>query len=221
MGMKLIAIAALACSAIHAQERGRTRDELELPIPITSPRAVEPGTVAPLTPEQKIHRAIRNTISPKAIVNRALITGYNHWLDDPEEWSGNLDGYGQRLAARMGRLAVRQGVQLSTDLALGIDPRYDRCDCTGVKARTKHAWKRVLISRRDDGSDIFAVSNFAGAYIPPMLTDPWYPASKNTWGHKLTSGTEFLALRGVTNMLREFWPDISRKLRLSRFKAGD
>jgi hypothetical protein len=77
----------------------------------------------------------------------------------------------------------------------------------------------VVVARRDDGTETFSISNFAGAYVPPLITDQWYPASKNTWGHKWQSGSEFLALRGVTNMLREFWPDISRKLRISRFKA--
>ena len=230
MRMRATALTLLVCTATFAQEaersrgegqRSRPKEEMELPIPISSPRAVEPGTVAPLSPEDKIRRAVRNTISPKAVLNRALVAGYNHLLDDPEEWSANLDGYGQRFITRMGRLAVRQGVQLGTDIAFGIDPRFDRCDCTGVKSRIGHAWKRVLVSRRDHGGEIVAVSNLVGAYVPPMITDQWYPASKNTWGHKWQSGTEFLLMRGATNMLREFWPDISRKLHLSRFKSDD
>jgi hypothetical protein len=223
MTLRPIAIGMLICVTAAAQQQTQRprNDELELPIPIASPRALEPGTVSPLSPEDKVKRAIRNTISVRSILNRAFIAGYNHVLDDPEEWSGNLDGYGQRFVTRMGRLAVRQGVQLSTDLAFGIDPRYDRCDCTGFKARTGHAWRRIIVSRRDNGGEIFAVSNFVGAYVPPMITDQWLPARENTWGSKLSSGSQFLVLRGATNMLREFWPEISRKLRLRRFKADD
>jgi hypothetical protein len=202
--------------AAEGQTRQRA-EELELPIPISSARAVQPGTIEPLTAEQKLHRTIRNVISPQGLANRAVTAGWNHLWRDPEEWGGNMDAYGKRFASRMGRLAVRQGVQLATDVAFGLEPRYDRCDCVGFWGRTGHAWRRVVISRRDNGEDIFAITNFAGAYIPPLITDQWYPASKNTWGHKWQSGTEFLAWRGVTNMVREFWPEISRKLKLGRF----
>jgi hypothetical protein len=211
----------VACATASAQQEqtGQRGRELELSIPISSPRAILPGTIEPLTPKQKLDRAIRNTVSPQALVNRTLATGWSHLWRDPEEWGGNMDAFGKRFASRMGRLAIRQGVQLSTDVAFGLEPRYDRCNCTGVGARTLHAWKRVVISRRDNGSEIFAISTFAGAYIPPLITDQWLPPSKNTWDHKWQSGTQFIALRGVTNMVREFWPDISRKLRIRRFKA--
>ena len=189
-------------------------DELEIPLPISSPRALAPGDIVPLSPRDKARRALRNTIGPQAIANRFLVAGYNHLLDDPEEWSGNLDGLGQRFASRMGRLAVRQGVQLTTDIAFGIDPRFDRCDCRGFWPRTLHSWKRVVVSRRDYGGEIIAVSNLAGAFIPPMITDQWQPASENTWKEKWQSGVSFLYLRAGTNMLREFWPEISRALHI-------
>lgn len=221
MILRAMAAGILLCATLFAQERSRPNEELELPIPISSPKAVEPGTISPLSPRQKVRRAIRNTTSWQSIANRALVAGYNHLTDDPEEWSGNPDGYAQRFAARMGRLAVREGLQLTTDIAFGIDPRYDRCDCTGVGGRIRHAWRRVFVSRRDNGGEIFAVSNFVGAYGSSMIADQWYPPSYNTWGHKWSSGSEGLAIRGATNMLREFWPDISKRLRLGRFKNRD
>ncbi|HYO79788.1 MAG TPA: hypothetical protein VES20_00175 [Bryobacteraceae bacterium] len=218
----VVLVAGCCSSAFGQSQQARpTKDELEIPLPITSPRALDPGDIVPLTPGGKAKRAVRNTIGPQAIANRALIAGYNHLLDDPEEWSGNLDGLGQRFASRMGRLAVRQGVQLTTDIAFGLDPRFDRCDCAGFWARTAHAWKRVVISRRDYGGETFAYSNFAGAFVPPMITDQWSPARQNTWSHKWQSGVQFLYLRGGTNMIREFWPEISRKLRIRGLRRSD
>jgi hypothetical protein len=195
------------------------RDEINLPIPISSPRAIQPGTIEPLTPKQKLNRAIKNTISPMGIANRFVTTWWDQLMRDPEEWGGNMDAFGKRFASRMGRLAVRQAVQLSTDVAFGLEPRYDRCDCSGFWPRTGHAWRRIVVARRDNGGEMVAVSTFAGAYIPPLITDHWYPPSKNTWEHKWQSGTSFLAVRGVTNMIREFWPEIAAKTRLRRFKV--
>src|SRR5262245_54566102 len=75
------------------------QDPRNLPLPIASPRAIQPGTL-PLTPSEKAKLALKNTIGPSALINRALLAGYNHWMDHPEEWSGNLDGLGQRFASR-------------------------------------------------------------------------------------------------------------------------
>jgi len=135
-------------------------------------------------------------------------------MDHPEEWQSGMKGYGQRLASRYGRLAVRNGIQLSTDIAFKIDPRYDRCDCTGFFPRTGHALKRVLVARRDDGTEMISVSNLAGAYVTPMITDQWYPDRLNTWHHKAHTGTWFLGWRGVSNIVKEFWPEIKRTVRV-------
>jgi len=220
-GLKLVIAACITCGMAASQELRPAKEEMELPIPISSPRTLQPGTVEPLTAKDKASRALRNTFSPRAIANRALISGWGQLWDSPEEWGGDIEGYGQRFGSRMGRLAVRQAVQLSADVAFGTDPRFDRCECSTFWSRTGHAWKRVLVARKDYGGEMINVSSLAGAYVPPMITDHWYPDRYNTWNHKLSSGTQFLAMRGATNMLREFWPDIARKLRLGRFKVGD
>ena len=185
-----------------------------LPLPIVSPRAVEPATtIDPLSASEKLALSLKNTFGTKALVNRALLTGINHWEDSPEEWPGNLEGYGMRLGSRMGRLALRNAIQLSADVALKTDPRYDRCDCVGFKPRTFHAIKRVLIARTDAGGDTISVSRLAGAYVTPMITDQWYPDRLNTWNHKMKSGSMFLLWRASNNVLKEFWPEIRRKFR--------
>src|SRR5687768_919690 len=180
-GLRLAIAFCVAGGILTAQDQLRPakQDEVDLPIPITSPRAVQPGTIEPLSPREKTTRALRNTFSPRAIANRALVAGWGQLWDSPEEWGGDIEGYGQRFGSRMGRLAVRQAVQLSTDIAFGTDPRFDRCECGSFWNRTGHAWKRVVVARKDYGGETLNFSAFAGAYVPPMLTDQWYPDSYN------------------------------------------
>jgi hypothetical protein len=194
------------------KQKPATREPDTLPLPLGSPRAIQPGTIDPLTPGEKARLALKDTFGIRALANRALLAGLNHWMNHPEEWGGNMDAYGKRFASRWGRMTVRNAIELGSDLAFKTDPRYDRCDCIGFGARTGHAWKRVFVARRDDGSDFINVSRLAGAYMTPILTDQWYPARLNTWSHKLQSGTEFLGWRGVNNMVKEFWPEIKRKV---------
>jgi hypothetical protein len=184
------------------------------PSPLLAPGFVsnQPNPDA-LTPKEKLNLALRNTFGPRALGNRMLAASIDQWRDHPTEWESGVDGFSTRFASRMGRLAVRNSVRLATDVAFGIDPRYDRCDCAGFLKRTGHAWKRVIVSRSDSGGEMPALSNFTGAYVAPMITYTWYPDRLNTWDRKLQSGTLNLGMRGLSNMLREFWPDVKRGFR--------
>ena len=185
-------------------------------LPLVNPTVVKPSAVTPLTAKEKAQLALRNMIGPRALGNRMLSVGWDTLRDHPEEWGGGWEGFGKRTGSRLGRLVVRNAVRVSTDMALGIEPRYDRCNCSGFLARTGHAWKRVIVSRSDSGGEMPAYSNFTGAYVTPWITYTWYPDRLNTTQRKLESGTMYLGWRGVTNMLREFWPDVKRG-----FRRGD
>jgi hypothetical protein len=172
--------------------------------------------VAPLTPREKASLAFRNTFAPRALANRLLSASIDQLQDYPSDWPGGMEGFGMRLGSRMGIQAVRNSIRLGTDLAFKIEPRYDRCNCTGFWKRTGHAWRRVIISRSDSGGEMPALSNYTSAYVTPMISYTWYPDDKNTWENKLQSGTLNLSWRGVTNMLREFWPEVKKTVPFRR-----
>ena len=181
-------------------------------LPVPAPRAVEPGTIEPLTAGEKARLELKNTFSPLRVGNRFLMAGIDQWTDHPEEWPQGMEGYGRRVAFRWGRMAVRNSIQLSTDIAFQTDPRYDRCVCDGFRARTVHALKRVLIARRDYGGEMLSVSQLAGAYLTPVITDQWLPDRLNTTSHKLAGGSMYLVWSGAGNVFKEFWPDIKARV---------
>jgi len=184
----------------------------KLPLPIASRRAVQPGTIEPLSPRGKLWLAVKSTFGPADIGNRLLLAGIDQWADYPEEWPQGMEGYGRRFGLRFGRSAIRHGLVAATDIALKTDSRYDLCDCVGFRARTWHAWRRVLVTRRDNGGEMLSMSRLVGAYVTPAITDQWLPDRLNTTGHKLAGGSTYLAWAGVGNMVKEFWPDIKTRV---------
>lgn len=215
--MPTVRNAILAAAATAVCLCAQSTDTRIVQFPLVNPIVVPPGvTPEALTPGDKARLAIRNTFGPRAVANRMISAGFDQLSGRPHEWGGGIDAYAQRFGSRMGRLAVRNSIRLGTDVAFGIDPRYDRCACSGFLARTGHAWKRVVVSRSDAGNEMPAYSNFAGAYVTPWITYTWYPDRLDTTSRKIQSGTMHLGWRGVSNMIREFWPDVKRG-----FRRGD
>lgn len=217
--MSKLYLAALIIAVSAGTAPGQTPKGEELPLPIRSPQSLSPNApLEPLTNREKAILALQNTFGPQAIGNRVLSAGIDQWRDQPSEWPGGMEGYGMRFGYRMGRLAVYNSIHLATDVAFKIDPRYDRCDCTGFRSRAGHAWRRVLVSRADSGQEMPAISNFTASFGAPLVAQTWYPDRLNTWDRKLQSGALALGWRGTTNLIREFWPEIKRGIPLLRGK---
>lgn len=192
-----------------------TKDDIEIPLPLSSPRAFRPGT-EPLTAKEKAELAVKNIFLVRPIASRALLAGWDTLWNNQPEWPGGAEGYGMRLGNRMGSQAVRQSIQLAADTAFHTEPRYDLCECTSAKGRLRHALRRVYLSRTDAGGEMLSASRLGSAFITPWITHNWLPDSDNTTSQKLTSAGTNLAMRALGNVLREFWPDISRKAKLPK-----
>jgi hypothetical protein len=210
----LSALTAFSQSAGQAEGEKKRTGEFRIPLPMVDPRAIAPGALVPLTPGQKANLAFRNTFYPQALANRLLLAGWDHLLDHPSEWPGDGEGFGMRMGNRVGWLATRNSIQLGVNVLMKTEPRYDLCICSGVKSRLWHAWRRVLVTRRDDGRETFAAAQMAGSFGTPWVAYNWYPDRFHTTGRKFQAGATDLGWRAVTNTLREFWPDIAVKLHL-------
>ncbi len=142
------------------------------------------------------------------------MAGLSQWRNAPEEWGQGWDAYGQRLGYRYVRLASRNGIILGFDLAMKTDQRYERCDCFGFWPRTGHAFKRVFVARTDSGGETVNMARLAGAYAGLAISYQVLPERHQTSGRILNHGSQYLAWRVVGNMVREFWPEIHRIIRI-------
>ena len=93
------------------------------------------------------------------------------------------------------------------------DPRYLRSNSEGIKARAAYAVSRVLVTHDDSGRKRPNYSLVFSAVAASTLANAYYPREYRGFGD--TMGRAGGALLGTAemNLLREFWPDINRKLR--------
>jgi hypothetical protein len=92
------------------------------------------------------------------------------------------------------------------------DPRYYTMGKGGFVKRTGYAVSRLFITRTNSGGSTFNVSEILGAGAAAGIGNAYYPAQSNPWVKTYQRWGTQVGLDGVFNVLKEFWPDIDRKV---------
>jgi len=178
---------------------------------------IDTKSAPPMTSGQKFHLAIMSTIDPTAFVGAGIKAGIYQASNFPPGFGHGASGYGKRYAAAFGDGAsgklLRIGVFPSL---LHQDPRYFRKSQGSVPGRLGYALSRTLVTRTDAGGRAFNWSRILGSFGSAALSDLYYPQENS--GAKVTFVNVGYSLLGEagSNSLKEFWPDIQRKLRRNK-----
>jgi hypothetical protein len=166
----------------------------------------------PLRIRQKF-RLASQYISLYTFVWVAGEAGINQAWDSPHEYGQGAEGYANRFGA-----AFVDGLTNSF-FATGVypsllrqDPRYYRRGTGSFANRTWYAATRVLVTRQDSGRKAFNFSEILGNLTSASIGVMYYPASQRGFSHVVERGSIRLGFDAGFDVLKEFYPDIARKL---------
>jgi len=91
------------------------------------------------------------------------------------------------------------------------DPRYYRKGTGSVGSRTAYALTRVVMTRTDSGRSAINYSDFAGNAAAAGIGNIYYPDSRGL-NDNLRRWTSFTMTEALGDVMKEFWPDIKRRL---------
>ncbi len=92
------------------------------------------------------------------------------------------------------------------------DPRYYTLGKGGFPKRVLYAFDRLFITRTNSGGSTFNLSEVVGAGGAAGIGNLYYPKEANTFVKTYQRWGTQVGLDGVFNVVKEFWPDINRKL---------
>ncbi len=156
---------------------------------------------------------VKHAFSPLAAVKAAAGAAVTQATNTPYEWGQGAAGFGKRFASAFGKHLTEKAIQYPvarlTHEALG----YQRSDQTEFKLRLRHALiATVYTTKTTTGKNTISTSEISGAFGSGLISRLWQPASVRTVGYGFLSGGITLGVDAGSNVLREFWPDIRRKL---------
>ncbi|HBY64773.1 MAG TPA: hypothetical protein DEH78_33560 [Solibacterales bacterium] len=179
---------------------------------------IQNGVYTPLTSQQRAQLWWRTNVWGPGPIGRAFFTALpDHLEETPSEWGTGAPGYGRRVLSRYGRFAVQNSIDAAGSWAMGLDPRYVRCPCSGFWRRSWHAFHMNFLAYNNEGKKRLAVPRLAGEYGGMIaVVAMWYPNRLDPLKEGVRQGHQQVIYAAFSNLIREFWPELTRPLRKLR-----
>lgn len=172
------------------------------------------ANVPPLTAAQKFKVVTRSAFDPVEYFWYGALSGISQAENSEAGYGQGAEGYGKRYGAAFADGTIENYMTSAVlPSILHQDPRYFQLGKGSFWHRTEYAISRIFVTRTDSGgeqvnySEIFgsAISAGISTYTYHPREDKNLPNALSVWGSEVGYDT-------LTYVVKEFWPDIRRKL---------
>jgi hypothetical protein len=174
-------------------------------------RAVSAGTIPPPpTPRQAFKIATQNSFDYSSFVFVGITSAMSEWSDGHPQLGEGMRGYGRYYWR--GFLDKTDGnylVIFALPTVFHQDERYYAKGEGGFWKRAIYSASRVMITPNYAGHNSFNASEILGRGIAQGISTTYYPSHDRTVGALALKYGYALGRDALTNVFREFWPDIA------------
>ena len=156
------------------------------------------------TAKKRFGRYIKSMVGPFSLARQVAGAGIGTWRNSPEEWGGQWEGFGKRLASGFGKNVIKQTTIYGLDEALELDSAYYRATGKSTGAKIKNALISPVTARTPSGKRVIGVPRLVGTYTASIVAaETWYP-DRYDWKDGVRSGTMSLGVSAAFNLFKEF-----------------
>lgn len=174
----------------------------------------ETGVFTAITARQKLAIASKDSFDYPLVLLGAAFAGISQLSNSDPSYHQGVEGFAKRLAANYVDQAIgNMMTEGFFPVLLHEDPRYRRIgSARGTKKyRTWYAFSRIFVTRTDSGGTRFNYSEWLGNSTGVAISNLYHPDERD-WKDNTGKLLEQCATDGISQILKEFWPDIKHKL---------
>jgi hypothetical protein len=167
----------------------------------------------PLTTGQKFRLATAGVFDWAAYPFNGVLSAIAQAKNDPKEWGQGWGAYAKRYGASFADNSI--GTYMTTAIfptLLREDPRYYQLGKGRFVHRAYHGFNRLVVTRTDSGNVRFNYSETIGNAAAAAISNIYHVPSDRTASRNATTFAFLILYDGLSNELKEFWPDIRRKV---------
>jgi hypothetical protein len=200
-----------SASQLAAAEPVLTQDKRAFGV-LPNYRTVE-GSIpfSPLTTRQKFTIATKDTIDGPSYILAGIFSGISQMTNAHPSFGQGLEGYMHRYGTAIADQDIGNFMtEAIMPTLLHEDPRYFRNGQGSVAHRIGYAVSRVAVAKTDKGNATFNFSEFLGNGVTGAIGNAYYPDEVG-FGDTMQRMFTQIGTDSISNVLKEFWPDIKRK----------
>lgn len=173
----------------------------------------------PISAKYKITIALKDTFDTPLLFIGAIYSSFYQLENDHPQFGQGTVGYLRRFGASyndqvMGNM-MTEGV---LPIAFREDPRYFRMAKGSVPKRTFYALSRLFITKTDAGHASFNFAEVVGNSAASAVGLTYYSDDRSFGSYSENVGIQLMT-DGISQVLKEFWPDIKRHYTSKHHKA--
>ena len=174
-------------------------------------RAVSAGTTPPPpTAKQNFKIATQNSFDYSSFIFVGVTSALAEWTGAHPQLGEGMAGFGRYYWR--GYLDKTDGnylVIFALPTVLHQDERYYALGRGGILKRAFYAASRIAVTPNYDDNNTFNVSELLGRGISQAISLAYYPSGTRTASALASKYGYAIGRDALTNVFREFWPDIA------------
>jgi hypothetical protein len=171
--------------------------------------------VPPLTTKEKFKVVAKGSFDPVQVVWYGFLSGISQAEDSEPGFGQGAEGYGKRYGSAFADGTIENfltGAILPS--IFRQDPRFFQSGRGSFWDRTGYAISRIFLTRGDSGRSEFNVSEVLGSAMAASIsTYSYHPKADRTISNTASVWGSQVGYDTITLVVKEFWPDIRRKIR--------
>jgi hypothetical protein len=167
----------------------------------------------PLSTKEKFKLASQDAFDRGTVALAALFGGKGLLTNSNASFGHGVAGYARYFGASYGDWFIGDYMtEAIYPTLLHQDPRYFRRGTGSGMSRLGYAMKQIVWTHRDSGGMQFNYSEVLGNSTAVAISNAYY-ADNRTASNAISSLSVQLGVDMASNVLKEFWPDLSRKFK--------
>jgi hypothetical protein len=174
----------------------------------------------PLTKEQKLRIAAKDSFDYPLIFVGAGYAGLYQLENSHPEFGQGFKGYLHRFGTSYADQVIgNMMTEGFMPILMKEDPRYFRMSEGSTGRRLWYALSRIVVTRTDSGRPSVNYAELVGNAIGAGIGLSYYPDDRDVGDYLQNWGTQ-LGTDAVSQVLKEFWPDVKRWWYVRHHKAA-
>jgi len=176
----------------------------------------KPGLIlCSLEIKDKFFLYLRDAVDPETFLAAGFDASISQALNYDPTFGQGASGYGKRVGVDyIDQVQFRFFKEFAYPTIFSEDPRYYRLGQGPKGRRFWHAVEHVVVAYNDHGQRMFNFSEWLGEISGQSLSNLYHPGNRRGFVPAARGISADVGMDIGYNELREFWPEIARKLHL-------